>query len=191
MVAKAAILSVFVVTSLESMPLSLNNETVNINKNIYSTSYNIGYTNTKGMHSSIYNVVPVQDKEDGVNVSFSVPLTRNLDKLRKISKLELKEDNSISFSKYFIQQVANILGRLKYQPEIFPTFTGNIQLEYETDNQYLEIEVTPTNLMKIFSIKSNGEENEGEFVSLDLELIKQEVEAFYEQDWFLFERKII
>lgn len=191
MVAKAAILSVFVVTSLESMPLSLNNETVNINKNIYSTSYNVGYTNTKGMHSSIYNVVPVQDKEDGVNVSFSVPLTRNLDKLRKISKLELKEDNSISFSKYFIQQVANILGRLKYQPEIFPTFTGNIQLEYETDNQYLEIEVTPTNLMKIFSIKSNGEENEGEFVSLDLELIKQEVEAFYEQDWFLFERKII
>ena len=191
MVAKAAILSVFVVTSLESMPLSLNNETVNINKNIYSTSYNIGYTNTKGMHSSIYNVVPVQDKEDGVNVSFSVPLTRNLDKLRKISKLELKEDNSISFSKYFIQQVANILSRLKYQPEIFPTFTGNIQLEYETDNQYLEIEVTPTNLMKIFSIKSNGEENEGEFVSLDLELIKQEVEAFYEQDWFLFERKII
>ena len=64
-------------------------------------------------------------------------------------------------------------------------------MEYETDNQYLEIEVTPTNLMKIFSIKSNGEENEGEFVSLDLELIKQEVEAFYEQDWFLFERKII
>ena len=55
-------------------------------------------------------------------------------------------------------------------------------MEYETDNQYLEIEVTPTNLMKIFSIKSNGEENEGEFVSLDLELIKQEVEAFYEQD---------
>lgn len=191
MVDKAAILSVFVATSLGPMPLSLNNETVNINKNIYSTSYNVGYTNTRGMHGSVYNAVPVQNKEDGVNMSFSVPLTRNLDKLRKISKLELKEDNSISFSKDFVQQVANILGRLKYQPEIFPTFTGNIQLEYETDNQYLEIEVTPTNLMKIFSIKSNGEENEGEFVSLDLELIKQEVEAFYEQDWFLFERKII
>ena len=182
MVAKAAILSVFVATSLGPMPLSLNNETVNINKNIYSTSYNVGYTNTRGMHGSVYNAVPVQNKEDGVNMSYSVPLTRNLDKLRKISKLELKEDNSISFSKNFVQQVANILGRLKYQPEIFPTFTGNIQLEYETDNQYLEIEVTPTNLMKIFSIKSNGEENEGEFVSLDLELIKQEVEAFYEQD---------
>lgn len=41
----------------------------------------------------------------------------------------------------FAEQVINAFGD-KLQPKLFPTGTGHIQLEFETDNTYIEIELT-------------------------------------------------
>lgn len=117
--------------------------------------------------------------EKGENMDLK--LTRNLSKLTYISELVLGKDESITFSDSFTRKVGEILNRINYQPEVFPNFRGNIQLEYEEDNgKYLEIEITPSMKMNIFKIDEDGTEHENEyFVDVNLNKINQEVNAFY------------
>lgn len=117
--------------------------------------------------------------EKGENMDLK--LTRNLNKLTYISNLTLGDDGSIAFSSDFIKKVGEILNSINNQPEIFPNFRGNIQLEYEEKNgKYLEIEITPDMKMNIFKIDEDGNEYENEdFFDISLDEINKEVNAFY------------
>ena len=109
-------------------------------------------------------------------------LTRNLNKLTLISSLVFGEDERFTFSDDFIKKVGNMLNSISNQPEIFPNFRGNIQLEYEEENgKYLEIEITPKMKMNIFKIDEFGNEYENNnFFDIDIEVINNEVNSFYE-----------
>ena len=113
-------------------------------------------------------------------LTMDILLTRNLNKLTMISKLTLNED-SISFTEKFTKDIGNLLYVLKFQPEIFPNYRGNIQLEYEEKNgKYLEIEITPDMKMKIFKIDADGNEYENEdYFDIDIAVINNEVNSFY------------
>ena len=73
-------------------------------------------------------------------------LSRNFNKLKTIR--ELKEGwfngnpgNENAFSDNLVNRVANILSKLKNQPEVFPTGVNTIQIEFEKSNgEYLEFE---------------------------------------------------
>lgn len=129
--------------------------------------------NTKSLD---YNVSYIEKGEN-----MDLKLTRNLSKLTYISSLKLGDDESIIFSTDFIKKVGEILNNISNQPEIFPNFRGNIQLEYEQENgKYLEIEITPNMKMNIFKIDEDGTEHENEdFFDINLDEINKEVKAFY------------
>lgn len=116
-------------------------------------------------------------------LSMSIPLTRNLDKLNNLLDLSGEGNDMMSFTPEFARKIADVLYCLSDQPELFPTLTGNVQLEYEEDSgKYLEIEITPDRRMKFFKIDEDGNEyEEDNFKSLDIELIKKEVGIFYGQ----------
>lgn len=117
--------------------------------------------------------------ESGENMGLE--LTRNLNKLKMIENLKLGEDGSITFSTEFMSDIASLLYPIEKQPEVFPNFRGNIQLEYEEDNgKYLEIEITPDMKMNIFKIDEDGNEYENDdYFKVDLDEIQKEVNAFY------------
>ena len=159
------------------LPANINsqNKSYKMEQSIY---YSCGYTSQNN------NVISrVADTYTEVEeFSMSIPLTRNLNKLEQITSLKLKDDGSITFSSDFTKMISEILISLKYQPEIFPNFRGNIQLEYEEDNgKYLEIEITPDMKMNLFKIDECGNEFESDdFYDIDMEKIKNEVNIFYE-----------
>lgn len=148
-----------------------------VDNNVSIVSQNIErlkYDNNYNMSINALNY----DGDDALNMN--VTLSENLSKLNMIYNLSLKDDNLISISQELITTVTNVLYNLEHQPEIFPTFLGNIQLEYEAKNKkYLEIEITPNGNMKIFKISDEGKEIEGDFTEIDINIIKKEVELFY------------
>lgn len=170
-------------TSLSMATSSLIDVKQNDSKK-YSNTYNISRLQNDDikcdncMNLTITNYQGDQKQGD----SMSVELTRNLNKLNMIENLKLGEDKLITFSNAFITEITRLLYELDFQPEVFPNFLGNIQLEYEEDNgKYLEIEITPDMKMNIFKIDEDGTEHENEIYSdVDLEEINKEVNAFYE-----------
>lgn len=88
-------------------------------------------------------------------------LIRNLAKLRRISMLEYNWNGygSEPFSTELISQAKNLLREIHIQPEIFPTATGTIQLEYEKDNgDYLEFQFNGSGQCEAFKLVNGVEE---------------------------------
>lgn len=160
-----------------------NNNNQSVYRNIYQPP--LCDFQISGLKDSTYSNPGILDYsvsyiEKGENMDLK--LTRNLNKLTYISSLALGEDESITFSDDFIKKIGNILNSISNQPEIFPNFRGNIQLEYEEENgKYLEIEITPNMKMNIFKIDEDGTEHENEdFFDISIDEINKEVNAFYE-----------
>ncbi len=175
--------SLIISTGLSMTTSSFSDIKPNVSKK-YSNTYNISRLQNDDIRCDnsvnlIVNNYQVNKKQGD---SMSVELTRNLNKLNMIENLKLGEEKLITFSNAFITKIASLLYDLDFQPEVFPNFLGNIQLEYEEDNgKYLEIEITPDMKMNIFKIDEDGTEHENEiYFDVDLEEINKEVNAFYE-----------
>lgn len=104
-------------------------------------------------------------------------LHSNIAKLHAFKKL----DSTVAFfAAQFLASIECILKELPFQPEIFPTYQGTVQLEYEKESgKYLEIEITPENAMSIFKISDTGEETEENCKKTDINTIIREVNAFF------------
>ena len=91
----------------------------------------------------------------------------SLDKL-KMNKYKLESFKSLTLnwngydgkqiSSSLIDTTINLLAELDYQPKIFPTGRGSIQIEYQQSENYIEIEVTGTENY-VFSIKNGVEKS--------------------------------
>lgn len=88
-------------------------------------------------------------------------LIMNLSKLEMCGLLEdgWYMEGSLSIDKDVLDFVRNVLPSFSIQPEVFPNPNGTIQLEWEKyydrgkeDSFYLEIEITPNNLLHIYQI---------------------------------------
>ena len=88
-----------------------------------------------------YNFTPV-----AIGNIFSLrDLMNNIDKVTSFLELPVNwnENGAGQFSQNLIDKTINILHRLNYQPEIFPTGSNSIILEYnKSDGRYLGIEVS-------------------------------------------------
>lgn len=68
------------------------------------------------------------------------------------------EHGAKAFNKLHIELCNTLLNMLPYQPEIFPTANGSIQLEYDGHNEsYLEFEVFPEYVAYYLVDKSGNE----------------------------------
>ena len=88
-------------------------------------------------------------------------LIMNLSKLEMCGILEdgWYMEGSLSIDKDVLNFVRDVLPSFPIQPEVFPNPNGTIQLEWEKyydrgkeDSFYLEIEITPNNLLHIYQI---------------------------------------
>lgn len=89
-------------------------------------------------------------------------LQENCEKLVKFSKFADNWDgyNAVKFTQNIITKVKNVIENLNYQPNIFPTGRGSIQLEYyKDDDNFLEIEVSNSLSANLF-YSVNGKEEE-------------------------------
>ncbi len=87
----------------------------------------------------------------------------NLKKLDEIEKLSQNWDKygAEPLSQRLINETRELLKKIYIQPEIFPTATGNIQIEYEKENgDYLEIQLTPEQQCEIYIATKDNEHYE-------------------------------
>jgi hypothetical protein len=91
----------------------------------------------------------------------------SLDKLKMNKyKLESFKRLTTNWNGYDGQQISpslidltiNLITGLDYQPKIFPTGRGSIQIEYQQAGNYIEIEITE-NENYVFSIKNSEEKS--------------------------------
>lgn len=138
------------------------------------------YANTDNEYAD--NNYFLSTPEEKERYDMSIELTRNLNKLNSFNNLNLGE--GIVFPQSFTNKIAAILCKLDKQPEVFPNFLGNIQLEFKDESnssKYLEIEITPEMKMNIFKIDGDGNESEDEnYVNFNIDKVKEEVSEFYE-----------
>ncbi|WP_445381586.1 hypothetical protein [Robiginitalea sp. IMCC43444] len=80
------------------------------------------------------------------------------------------------FSAPLIGRVKSLVQELKFQPEIFPTGRGSIQLEYDHNENYLEIEIFENQVQVL--IERNDVEIEKEIA---FNQIDQEIENFFSE----------
>lgn len=88
-------------------------------------------------------------------------LLMNKQKLKQISQLESGWNGyeAEPFDESFIRYVVSIIEKLDYQPKIFPTGRGSVQIEYyKNELNLIEVEIFKEELA-LFQIK-NGEEVE-------------------------------
>lgn len=88
-------------------------------------------------------------------------LKSNKRKLRKIKNLEYGWNgyNGNEINQEIISKIENIITGLDYQPQIFPTGRGSVQIEkFLDDNNFVEIEISEEEVFA-YSVK-NGEELE-------------------------------
>lgn len=103
---------------------------------------------------------------------------------RKLVRIEKLEDGwngngAKAISKGVIKKVRNLLDRIYYQPEIFPTACDSIQLEYDMqDGGHLEIEITENEEAECYYVSANGEEST-EFIPSDVISINHKVAEYY------------
>ena len=82
-----------------------------------------------------------------------------INKLYEISKLEenWNDNGAPAFSDEIIRKTEELIDVFPRYPEIFPTATGSIQLEWENDEtKYLEIEVFSKKKIKVFVMNGGG-----------------------------------
>ena len=96
-----------------------------------------------------------------INNDYEKNLMMNLSKLEMCGLLEdgWYMEGSLSIDKDVLDFVRNVLSSFSIQPEVFPNPNGTIQLEWERyydykedESFYLEIEITPNNLLQIYQI---------------------------------------
>lgn len=117
-------------------------------------------------------------------------LIMNLSKLEMCGLLEdgWYMEGSLSIDKDVLDFVRNVLPSFSIQPEVFPNPNGTIQLEWEKyydrgkeDSFYLEIEITPNNLLHIYQIIHDEEKEWDEEKSEDrIREVYGEVEKYWE-----------
>lgn len=118
------------------------------------------------------------DESKGNQIDFK--LVQNINRLNEFESLRL--ENDVTIPKNLINTVISVLSKLgSRQPEIFPTAGGNIQIEYENKDKYLEVEFTPDGLMSVYKYDDKGNEYEdSSFYEVDQNIIEKEVAWFYE-----------
>lgn len=87
-----------------------------------------------------------------------------LDRIQSFNKLDQNWDTygAIPIDKGIIKQVESFIldvSNYKYI-NVFPVPNGNIQIELENLNEYLELEFLTNNKVKVFTINSKGQESE-------------------------------
>ena len=182
MVIKATLLGLIITTSYgtQILPAAF---TSNINQNSFNMV--IGSDSRESIKNEQKSFSCVVSVEKNITYNISVDYARNLKKLKELTELSLySSDEEIRFSSEFIKKISSILYSLKRQPEVFPNFLGNIQLEFidnKNEEKYLEIEITPDLKMNIFKIDEYGQEYENdEYIDLDIDIINEEILNFYE-----------
>jgi len=107
-------------------------------------------------------------------------LIKNETKLKRISLLEYNWNGNGAYPlpQAIIDYIAQMLPSLIRQPEIFPTASDSIQLEYEKENgDYLEFEIFESSA-RLFQSMSDGYEKEEEIIPTK-EKINEAVRMFY------------
>ena len=97
---------------------------------------------------------------------------KNLKRLDDISNLQdnWNDNGAKPFSIQLIDACKEIIAKLYYQPEIFPTAANSIQFEYEKDNgDYIEFNVYED---KINVYQTNGQ-TEGRNMTLNIHAIEE------------------
>lgn len=118
-----------------------------------------------------------QSRESAVSES----LERNIKKLLAIRNLKnnWNGEGAKAFTIQLLDSVKNIVKDLEIQPEIFPTALNTIQFEYDGQNDsYLEIEISDSNVARLYTIDRNGEEHYGS-VNTSAGAINKLVNEFY------------
>ena len=109
---------------------------------------------------------------------------KNFLKLQQFLKLppNWNENGAGPFSDRLIETCKKILDMLPRQPEVFPTATDSIQMEYEKNNgEYMEFNIYEDEI-NIFRIDSYENENEYVINITENKKLKELVEDFYAKD---------
>lgn len=83
-----------------------------------------------------------------------------------VGSLALLEDNWNGYGgqripEAVIEKVNHLLPNLEFQPQIFPTGRGTIQLDFHiSDDKFIEVEVAPTEIFAYFKFDDKEEEVE-------------------------------
>lgn len=114
----------------------------------------------------------------GINVDAK---KRNLKKLKELSAMpdDWNGYGAEAFLEEHISKCREIIDSLFFQPELFPTAAGSIQMEYEKKTgEYLEFNVFLDHI-EVFNIDINKKESEFQVAFSEMETIQQLVRAFY------------
>ena len=104
-------------------------------------------------------------------------ITRKLENIRSM-KENWNGNHAPAFQSSMVDCVESLIKNLTIQPEVFPTASGTIQLEY--DNSYkdhLEIELDGTDTAEVFLIRFSGEETY-EIIPATTDALNERIEAF-------------
>lgn len=125
-----------------------------------------------------------------INNDYEKNLIMNLSKLEMCGLLEdgWYMEGSQRIDKNVINFAKSIISSFRIQPEVFPNPNGTIQLEWEKyydrgkeDSFYLEIEITPNNLLHIYQIIHDEEKEWDEEWGEDrIREVYGEVEKYWE-----------
>lgn len=105
-------------------------------------------------------------------------LKSNKRKLESISKLQPNWNNfgAEGFDELVISKILHIISDLEYQPQIFPTGRGSIQIEkYFDEYNFIEIEVSKNEIFA-YQVK-NGQEIEKEISVDEISILFSELYA--------------
>ena len=150
----------FVSASLSLVVFSSVSGTSNTNvyNQVYSSCINSEYKNVSEISNPSNSIVFFDYSKYKQNISL-------------IEEYSLLQDNwngygALPIDKDVISTVKELLSTLIYQPDVFPTGRGGIQIEYQkTDDSYLEFEFFPNGQIGMLKIDSNQNEEE-RFVNL-------------------------
>lgn len=151
--------------------------------------------------SGYYHVVKSDSSEEpGGTIFFSSPSASkkssfNINQIRenitRINSFARLNDNwNMNGAEPIQQDVINraldLIKKLEFQPEIFPTARQSIQFEYENDSQYLEFEIFGDKIDVL--IEDNG--NTREFSTTSIDEIKELTQNYLGSNTLEFETYI-
>lgn len=108
-------------------------------------------------------------------------MQENIKKLVEFSTFENNWNgyNAVKFTPTVIKKVEDIIKRLHHQPNIFPTGSDSIQLEYYKDeNNYLEIEISDLQTTTLF-YSINGKDKEQDIDDKDIVMKLDSLYKYY------------
>lgn len=137
------------------------------------------------------NILPITlEYTKEIKNDYEKNLMMNLSKIEACGLLEdgWYMEGSQRIDKNVINFAKNIISSFRIQPEVFPNPNGTIQLEWEKyydrgkeDSFYLEIEITPNNLLHIYQIIHDEEKEWDEEWGEDrIREVYGEVEKYWE-----------